>query len=353
MTVKAKRWWIAAAVIGGVVALLVVWPVLFSVLVPLLLSGFLAYLLCPLLKRFERRMTPNQAIWMVVGTVATGLLVVGCVIIPLLVREISDLVSRLPGWIADGQAWLGRLEQSMRASGVMPLIQTPMDALQQEVNASAGRMAGSLARGASSAAGALTVLFPVPVLVFYLLRDRHRIRQLLLRLTPQKARGPLLRICRDIHATLWQYIGGQLLMSLLTGTITAIGLMLINVPYALVLGVLMSFLDLIPYFGPFIAYIPIGLAGLCVSPTRALMGLGVTMVVQQLEGSVLSPRIIGNRVGIHPVAVILILIVGEQLGGILGMVLAMPSFLALRAVIRPVYAELLRRREMALQTPLQ
>lgn len=143
-------------------------------------------------------------------------------------------------------------------------------------------------------AGSLGKWMLAPVFGFYFLRDRRQIGQWLLSLTPVEKRDMIVHILREMRRETAGYLRGQLMVSAVVGGLTALGLMFCGVPAWLLLGVIMGVLELIPYVGPFLGGVLVALFSLPGGLARTLWALGVVIVVQQLEGGMLSPQLMSD-----------------------------------------------------------
>lgn len=130
------------------------------------------------------------------------------------------------------------------------------------------------------------------------------------------------------------YVRGQLLVALAVAVLTALGLMIVGIPAWLVLGIVMGLCELIPYVGPLIGGVPIAVFSLPLGMTTTLWALGVTILIQQIEGFFLSPFLMAGATGLHPVYVVLLLTAGGLLMGLPGMMIVLPAFLCVRGGIR-------------------
>lgn len=177
-----------------------------------------------------------------------------------------------------------------------------------------------------------------PVLGFYFLKDRRMIGEWLLLLVPMEKRSMSVRLLREVRRETLGFLRGQLMVSLAVGVLTAAGLLLCGIPSWLLLGVVMGVMELIPYVGPFIGGAVVVLFSLQAGSGRMLWALAVVLVVQQLEGSWLSPHMMSDATRMHPITVLLCVMAGGATGGIGGILFAVPIYLCLRAAFR-VYAQ--------------
>jgi predicted PurR-regulated permease PerM len=149
---------------------------------------------------------------------------------------------------------------------------------------------------------------------------------------PHGYRRDALTLWEAFGYSLSKYLGGQALVLLIQGAISAVSLFLLGVPYALVLGAWVSITAIVPYIGAWIGAVPALLVALTISPTTALWVALLFLAIQQLEGNFLTPKIQGDTLHVHPILVFLAVIVGGGLAGILGIIVAVPALAVLRVL---------------------
>jgi predicted PurR-regulated permease PerM len=162
------------------------------------------------------------------------------------------------------------------------------------------------------------------VIAFWALKDLPKLRQEIVALPGPKYRDDVEHLLATVTRVVGGYLKGQTVASLCTGAITAIGLAILGVPYALVLGILTFFLNYVPYVGPFIGGLVAGLVGLTQGPWTGLFAVGVVVLAQNLTDNLVTPRVMSEQVDLHPTLVIFSLLVGGTLFGIPGMLFAIP-----------------------------
>jgi len=197
------------------------------------------------------------------------------------------------------------------------------------------KVASALANVAGGIFGVVTIL----ILSFYILVDEKNLRESALRLLPRERRERADAAARDVTVKVSAWLGGQLLLSLVIGVTTAIGLWALGVPFFYVLALVAAIGELIPVVGPILSAIPALLVAVSVSPKTALLALIYLVVQQQLENHVLVPRIMSRQVGVSAVTVIIALLIGGSLAGIVGAILAVPTAAILQVVATEVFAE--------------
>lgn len=206
---------------------------------------------------------------------------------------------------------------------------------------SAGR---ALRRAFSSLVGAALAvlnLLVVPIFAYYLLVDWHRLRAGAATLVPERWRGRLDRIAADIDASLRAFLRGQFLVSIVMAVLYAIGLGLLGTPLGGLLGLIAGVLNLVPYLGIAVGLVPaLALDFLQYQSLPRLIGVAlVFVIVQNIEGWILTPRFVGGAVGLHPLAVLLAVLVGGQLFGFAGILLAVPGAAVISVLARHALAK--------------
>jgi len=303
-----------------------------QVLAPFLLAAVIAYLLTPLVRLFERREIPRPIaillVYIIFGIVVGIFLYL---VIPALISELQAILFILPETAAAVEdfinKWLGRL-----------LIHLPGNAFLQDLAADAVRRGSSLLQEAAlrtlnamlSFFSRAFSLFLAPFLAYYMLRDREHLAEALVNLLPVRKRPSFHRFLADLNKAVSRFLRGQVIVSAFVGVFITIGLVILRVDYAFLIGVFAGVTDVIPYFGPIISGVPAVLLGLLKGPVKALWVLLLFLLAHQLEGALLQPRIIGSNVGLHPLTVVFAVLAGGRLMGVWGMLLAVPAAAALK-----------------------
>ena len=173
----------------------------------------------------------------------------------------------------------------------------------------------------------------IPVITYYFLTDGNKIGNILLLVFPASMRNEIKKICFDIDRELGRYILSQFLLCIIIGIITFFILISYHVDFPVVLSILNAFLNIIPYFGPVFGAVPAIIVAFIQSPETALWVLVWFIILQQIEGNIISPSITGDSVNIHPLVVIILVIAGGKAAGFLGMILAVPLGVMLKVIL--------------------
>jgi predicted PurR-regulated permease PerM len=197
----------------------------------------------------------------------------------------------------------------------------------------------SLSRSGGALAAAVISLFLIPILTFYMLRDWDTILHKLGAIVPSRQRVVVMSLARETNEVLSAFLHGQILVMIALGAMYAVGLSLVGLEFAVAIGVVAGLVSFVPYLG---FVFGIGLAGLTVAlepePWLRLLGVVATFsFAQMVEGSVLTPKLVGDRIGLHPVLVIFSVAAGGQLFGFFGILLALPAAAVLSVLVRFAY----------------
>jgi len=299
---------------------------------PLAVAFLLAYLLDPVIDRFESWGLPRRggvlSLLLLAGGTLFGLAFVG---IPAMQREVAALATRLPGYL---EGTLGGLTPMLQERFDVQLPSTWREGLEalrggdfsahlQAAHALLERALGAL----TGTVGALVSLVVVPVLAYYLLVDFDRIRLAALDLVPRAQQARVAELATRVDRLLASFIRGQLSVCAVLGALYAVGFAVIGIDLAFVIGAISGLLAIIPYVGGAVAFA--SAAGMCVLQYGLDFHLGLVVgwyaLVQGLEGMVLTPRIVGGSLGMHPLVVILALLIGGDLLGFFGLMIAVPA----------------------------
>lgn len=328
-----------AGVLRVLLVILIIVPgffILRSVLGLLLGTLFLAFLLNPLVELIQSKGASRQAAALTSYLLLVLVLfLILAVVIPILANETRRAAEAFPRLAADIQKRLAALETWFDRLR-LPINLNLREALQaglQRLQAQIESMITRLAVGIPGFFSRLATYFLAPILAYYVSRDYPTLARQITRLVPAKHRDDFQRISTEINHALSNYLRGQLTVGLFVGVFVAIGLVLLNVEFALLIGFGAGLFNVIPYFGPVIAAVPAALLALRQSVWTPLYVIILFIIVNQLESVVLSPRILGRRVGLHPFVVILAVLIGGRLFGIWGLLGAVPVVVMIKIVL--------------------
>lgn len=316
------------------------------ILTPFALAGALAYLGDPLVDRLQRVKISN---WTVSRTLAVSIvfllmsiLVLGLllVVIPKTLEQIRHLIDRTPdiiSWFANTaipwvETKLGVTFPGLDAASLTETVKTYW----KEVATASMNVLGSVSAGGQALMNWLMNFVLVPVVTFYLLRDWDDLVAGIRRLLPPRIEPTVSGLAREIDDVMGAFLRGQFLVMIALGLIYTLGLLAIGLNLAFVIGMLAGVLSIVPYLGTLVGVVAALIAASFQFQDllHPLLALSVFAVGQTLEGMVLTPKLVGDKVGLHPVAVIFAVLAGGQLFGFLGILLALPVAAALNVLLR-------------------
>jgi predicted PurR-regulated permease PerM len=331
--VEKRHLWLILLALAGIVAVLLLFNLrakLLAILRPFFIAFLVAYILNPTVNKLQLKMPRIVAIMLVYIFILILILLFISFFLPKIISEMMGIIDILPGYIQELQDTASKMQYAMDGAGIPQSIKEALLSIGDDMEETIKGIVHNMGRSVIGILSVSISLIIVPVIAFYFLKDADYFKNASAQLIPIRARENVLSIARDINRVLNRFIRGQLLVAAIVGLLSSIGLTIVGVDYGIIFGLLLGLFDIIPYFGPIIGSIPALIFALMESRTIFFLALLVIVIVQQLESSIITPKIIGDSVGLHPVYVILFLLIGGSFFGILGMLLAVPTALILR-----------------------
>ncbi|MCF6190539.1 MAG: AI-2E family transporter [Cocleimonas sp.] len=334
---QSNRWfWLTIAIVSMVLLYF-----LAPILLPFVSGALLAYLGDPIVDRLEKfKISRTLSVVVVFFVALLVILPIFFFLVPLIESQVRLLIEKMPGYID----WvMVNLEPTLKDTFGISIPALEIEQLKASFGdqfANAGGFFKSLVRTISHSgmvvAGWAANLFLIPVITFYLLRDWDNLVDYIHDLLPRSVEPTVSRLAAESDNVLGAFLRGQMLVMLALGTIYAVGLKLIGLELALLIGMLAGILSFIPYMGLIVG---IAVAGVAImfqthDPTNLLWVALVFVVAQVIEGTILTPLLVGDRIGLHPVAVIFSVLAGGQLFGFFGILLALPVFAVIAVILR-------------------
>lgn len=335
MTSKRTVFWIPV-----IAALLVFLFLIRSILLPFVLGIFIAYFFNPLADRLEKERIPRPlaALMIVIGFFAV-LSLLSILIVPTVSNQLADLIAALPGYVADIQQnyerqinhWLWRLP-----AGEVQNIKSAAAGVSGDVVKLAGSaVTGVLASGVALVHVLLLILI-TPVVAFYLLRDWHKLTRRIDLLLPRGQEPVIREQLSIINRTLAGFLRGQITVCLILATYYAVALSLADLKFGLVIGIMTGLLVIFPYVGFLLGFT----TGMAVAlfqfgmTTLAFIVLAIFLFGTTVEAYIITPKLVGERVGLHPLWIIFGMLSGAALFGLVGVLLAVPATAVIGVLIR-------------------
>jgi len=326
-----RRLWVAAVAIAAMAGVIALRGTIVQVGALAMGACAMCFMASPLARLCERRFSRPAAALAALAALFVLIIGLAWLLLPAMLRELTALAQTLPDTLGQVTAWADGLR--MRLMRRLPGIALPgidLSALQGMIAGIAGGTV-SLAVNLADVFGRVSMM---AVLAYFLLRDRDRLLLRLELLVPLKARPTAVRMGNAICRELGLYVRGQLAVALAVAVLSVVALSIVGVRSALALGPIIGILNMVPYFGPFIGGVPAVLIALGDGWQKAALTVLALTVVQQLDGSWISPRIMGSLTGFSPALVLVGIYAGARLGGIAGMLLALPLMISCRTLFR-------------------
>ncbi|CEG27976.1 AI-2E family transporter [Bacillus sp. B-jedd] len=317
---KLKPFWAPVAV--------VIW----YILVPFLTAGFIAYLLHPLVEKLhERGMHRGLAVLLIYVVFFGGLGLAIYKGVPAFIEQIRELSSSAPAFAEQYRGLIASLEEKTKAwpIGLQQRIDRGITNVEDKLIGSFDLVLATLANLADS----ILIIAVIPFIAFYMLKDYELIKRTAWYLTPIKWRRQGVRFIRDVDKSLGGYIRGQLIVCMIVGIVSFLLFWLFDLRFPLLLGLVIALTNVIPYFGPIFGAIPAVIIAAATSMKLVFITIGIVFVLQFIEGNVLSPYIVGKSLHLHPLLIMFSIVAGSEIGGIPGLILAVPILAVAKVAI--------------------
>lgn len=302
---------------------------------PILIAGILYFIFNPIVRLLEKKLPRTLSILLIYLVFVAFIGFVLSAVGPVFTKQVTDLFNNIPSYVKQIQIFIKQMSNSQWFTWIMNQDFVSVAKIESSIGEYLTSLPENITGSLTSVFGVVTNIaltaVTVPFILFYMLKDGHRFPNLAVKILPDKYKNEGLKIFKDLYETLAAYIQGQLIVCLFVGTACFIGFWIAGVKYALILGLIIAVTNIIPYVGPFLGAAPAVIIAFLDSPTKALIALIIVVAVQQTDGNLLSPLIIGRRLNTHPLTIILLLIGAGSFGGILGMILAVPAYALLKA----------------------
>lgn len=332
MTVRQQLgyWGIAAAVF-----FVVLWG-LGTVILPFLVGGAIAYFLDPIADRLERLGLSRVAATALISILALMIFVIlSLLILPMLIRQLTDLVNAAPSIIQELQDFLfARFPSIFDEDSV---VRSTLVSVGKTIQSRGAELASGILSSALSVINAIVFIVVVPVVAVYMLLDWDRMVARIDQLLPREHQETIRGLARDINRVLAGFVRGQVSVCLILGTFYSVALMVAGLQFGLIVGAMAGLITFIPYVGALIGgALAIGLAFFQFWGDWLQIGViaGIFAVGQFFEGNIITPKLVGGSIGLHPVWLLFALSAFGTIFGFVGMLVAVPVAAALGVVVR-------------------
>ena len=335
MTASNRWFWLLLILVGGFLVYL-----LAPVLTPFMVAAIFAYVGDPLVDRLEKYKLPRTLAVVIVFFVLSLLaILVLLVLVPLLEHQLATLGNKIPAYIEVIQnrflPWLNaRFDLGLQVD--IDTLKTSLQAHWKEAGGFAKTLVAYITHSSALLASWLANLVLIPVVTFYLLRDWDILMARIHEMLPRKSEPVISRLAKSSDEVLGAFLRGQLLVMLALSVIYTLGLWLVGLDLALLIGMLAGLVSFVPYLGFIVGIVVAGTAAMLQfhDVIHLVYIASVFGVGQAMEGMLLTPMLVGDRIGLHPVAVMFAVLAGGQLFGFLGVLLALPTAAVIAVILR-------------------
>lgn len=312
---------------------------LFSlVFLPFIIAGFLYYVFNPLVMFLEEKIKLPR-IW---GIVLVFVLLIGLLtytvisLVPRVITQLSDLIIASGSIVPELQKWVDKLSANpaFKEIDFKALINKAnisyMDILQNLLSG----VTFSLSNVVNAIFKVVMILSLVPILLFYMLKDGKNMLPFLKKTLLKRDKLNIVSLLDDMNATISKYISGAAIDCLFIFVTVFIAYLIIGVPYAFLFAAFSAITNLIPYLGPYIGLIPVLFSIGFTDPVRALIAALVVLTLQQIDGNIIYPKVVGSAIEVHPVTIMVLMLVTGSLYGLIGMLVAVPFYSLAKEVVK-------------------
>lgn len=332
------------------------WVFFSAILPPLLLAVIQYYVMNPVVDWFEKKFKVPRVVTILVLFlfVLIALIWIINILVPIAQNQINSLIKNWPNIWNDAVNATQEALRDPRLHEVKGSLQNMIDNTQKTLFKSGQSTINATIGNISSAVSIITMivmtLLTAPFILFFMLKDGHQLRPYITKFAPEHWQSSFSQLLYDINYALASYIRGQITEAFWVGVMFVVGYMIIGLPYGLALAILAGFMNLIPYFGTPLALIPVFVIAIMTSGSMVIKVLVVFLIEQAIETRILSPLVMGNKMEMHPVTTILLLIGASSVWGLWGVFFGIPIYAILKIIVSRVYNYYRRESEIFSET---
>ncbi|MBP1904844.1 putative PurR-regulated permease PerM [Paenibacillus turicensis] len=314
-----------------------------AILAPFIVAMIISYVLNPIVRTLGGRKVPRTiAVLLIYAVFLVIVAVILINLIPMIIKQLGELDEHLPKLTMHTQQVINEIDHSSMPGGIRMGLTNWFFGLEQ-------KFAKALSDFMNNIGATIEIVFNafiVPFLIFYILKDFQFFEDKMMQFLPRAHRKPIVRLMKEIDDALGSYVRGQLLVCVIIGIFAYIGYIIIGMPFALLLAGVVSICNIIPYIGPFLGAAPALVMAVTMSWKQVLLVIVVNCICQTVESNIVSPQVVGRSLQLHPMMIIFALLVGGEVGGVVGLILAVPFFAVCKVVIQHVFVYYIRRKSV-------
>jgi len=310
-----------------------------SILAMVFVAWVLSSALDPWINWLHRYKIPRGVSILSVYVAAAAVLTLSIILlVPPVTNELNSITQNLPSYYGSLRQSLEGIKQTSSQYGLLSAVQQGLDHAAQSINTATSGIYDAV----SSVLSGIVTLIGILVIAFYLTVDEDGLKKFISSLTPVSYQPYIIHKVSQIQKRLSGWLGGQLLLMVFVGTLTGVSLWILGVKYSLVLGILAGIFEIVPVIGPVLSAVPaifFAFTDYTTAPYKPFIVLIMFVLIQQVENQFLVPRVMKRAVGLNPIIIIVSLLIGARLGGLLGVLLAVPSVAILDVFLQDFLAD--------------
>ncbi|MFP9226572.1 AI-2E family transporter [Streptococcus equi subsp. zooepidemicus] len=312
------------------------------IMLPLVISTILYYLIKPLVDMVEK-LGPNRtaSIFIVFGLVILLFFWAISGFIPMIQDQLRSFVEDLPKYVAKVNLEANKLLENEWLVSYRSNLQDMLTSMSQKALDYAQSFSKNAIDWAGNFAGAIAritvAIIMSPFILFYFLRDSGHMKNGLVNVLPIKLRQPMARVLGEINQQLSGYVQGQVTVAIVVGLMFSVMFSLVGLNYSITFGIIAGFLNMIPYLGSFLAMIPVVIMGMVQGPLMLIKVLIIFVIEQTIEGRFVAPLVLGNKLSIHPITIMFLLLTAGSMFGVWGVFLVIPVYASVKVVVKELF----------------
>lgn len=308
------------------------------IMLPIILAAVFYYLLNPIVDYFEARKVKRVVTIGVLFAFILALVIWGlAVAIPSIGSQAEKFIANFPAYVESGKMHINSLIDDDRFKQVQPQIEKALTSLSNNLIDISKNISSSLVNGTSNflsvATSVIISLMIFPFILFYLLRDGKKLNKYVTNMLPNALRNDTSTVLTQVNLQLSSYVRGQLIVAGTVAIMFSIMFSIIGLKYAVVIGIVAGFLNLIPYLGSFLAMIPAFIIALVVGPVMIVKVAIVFVIEQTIEGRFISPLVLGSKLNIHPITILFVLLTSGKVFGVWGVFVGIPAYASAKVIV--------------------
>lgn len=314
--------------------------------VPFIIAGFLYYIFKPITQFLEKKLKMSRTLsaFAVLLILIIAIALIIATVLPNVISQLTELISSSGKIYPNLRNWVESLSKNPQFHELYERVN--VQSLVNKLNLSYVEILNNILNNLTNSIGSfigvissiVMVVILAPILLFYMIKDGHKIIPFLREHVLTEDKLKIVDLLDKMNQTISRYISGISIDATFVFVMVFIGYLVMGVPYAFLFALFSGITNMIPYVGPYIGVIPMLLTVVFVHPWTALAALIYTLVIQQIDGNVIYPKIIGNAVKIHPVTVMVLMLISGSLYGITGMIIAVPAYSLVKEIVKFIVA---------------